>query len=83
VYRDFRPGDVRYSRADIGKAARLLGFRPTHRIGEGLEEALDWYIARLRPVTKAGEGLVPSEGVVPAAISNSPERMGHPFPALD
>jgi UDP-N-acetylglucosamine 4-epimerase len=70
VYRDFRPGDVRYSRADIGKAERLLGFRPTHRIGEGLEEALDWYIARLRPVTKAGEGLVPSDGRVPAAISN-------------
>ncbi|HXS53269.1 MAG TPA: SDR family oxidoreductase [Usitatibacter sp.] len=83
IYRDFRPGDVRYSRADIGKAARLLGFRPTHRIREGLEEALDWYIARLRPVTKAGEGLVPSEETVPPAISNSPERMGHPFPALD
>ena len=82
-YRDFRPGDVRYSLADIGKAERLLAFRPTHRIREGLEEALDWYIARLRPVTKAGEGLVPSDGVVPAAISNSAERMGHPFPALD
>jgi UDP-N-acetylglucosamine 4-epimerase len=83
VYRDFRPGDVRYSRADIGKAARLLGFRPTFRVREGLEEALDWYISRLRPVTKAGEAVVPSAGAVPAAISNSPDRMGHPFPALD
>ncbi len=83
VYRDFRAGDVRHSLADIGKAQRLLAFRPTHRIGEGLEEALDWYIARLRPVTKAGEGLVPSDGVVPAAISNSADRMGQPFPALD
>ncbi len=83
VYRDFRPGDVRYSLADIGKAERLLAFRPTHRIGEGLEEALDWYIARLRPVTKPGEGMVPSEGVVPEAISNVADRMGHPFPALD
>jgi len=83
VYRDFRPGDVRYSRADIAKAERLLAFRPTHRIREGLEEALDWYIARLRPVTEPGEALVPSEGVVPAAISNSADRMGHPFPALD
>jgi UDP-N-acetylglucosamine 4-epimerase len=83
IYRDFRAGDVRYSRADIAKAQRLLGFRPTHRIREGLEEALDWYIARLRPVTKVGEGMVLSDGRVPAAISNSPERMGHPFPALD
>ena len=70
LYRDFRAGDVRYSRADIGKALRLLGYRPTQRIGEGLDEALDWYISRLRPVTKPGEGMVPSAGEVPAAISN-------------
>ncbi len=68
VYRDFRPGDVRYSRADISKAQRLLGFRPTHRVREGLEQALDWYISRLRPVTKAGEGMVLPAGGVPAAI---------------
>ncbi len=83
TYRDFRPGDVRYSRADIGKARRLLGFRPTYRVREGLEQALDWYISRLRPVTKAGEGLVLSGGEAAEAISNSPDRMGHPFPALD
>jgi UDP-N-acetylglucosamine 4-epimerase len=83
IYREFRPGDVRFSRADIGKASRLLSFRPTQRIREGLEEALDWYISRLRPVTKAGEALVPSAGGVPEAISNSNDRMGHPFPALD
>lgn len=43
IYRDFRPGDVRHSHADIGKAARLLGYAPTHRIAEGLEVAFDWY----------------------------------------
>jgi UDP-N-acetylglucosamine 4-epimerase len=43
VYREFRKGDVRHSLADIGKARRLLGFRPTHRLAEGLGEALDWY----------------------------------------
>ena len=43
VYRDFRPGDVRHSEADIGKAERLLGYRPTHTIDQGLTEALDWY----------------------------------------
>ena len=68
TYRDFRPGDVRFSRADISKAERLLGFRPTHRVREGLAQALDWYISRLRPVTKAGEGMVLPAGGVPAAI---------------
>lgn len=47
VYRDFRAGDVRHSLADISKAERLLGYQPTHRIGEGLGEAMDWYIANL------------------------------------
>jgi UDP-N-acetylglucosamine 4-epimerase len=44
VFRPFQPGDVRYSRADIGKARRLLGYEPTHRIENGLDEALDWYV---------------------------------------
>jgi UDP-N-acetylglucosamine 4-epimerase len=43
VYRDFRPGDVRHSLADISKARRLLGYAPTHGIQEGLELAMDWY----------------------------------------
>jgi UDP-N-acetylglucosamine/UDP-N-acetylgalactosamine 4-epimerase len=43
VHRDFRAGDVRHSQADIGKAKRLLGFSPTHRIGQGLDAALEWY----------------------------------------
>lgn len=47
VYRDFRSGDVRHSLADIGKIARLLGYRASHRLGDGLQEALGWYIAHL------------------------------------
>lgn len=43
VHRDFRPGDVRHSLADIGKAARLLGYAPTHTVEQGLAEALVWY----------------------------------------
>jgi UDP-N-acetylglucosamine 4-epimerase len=43
VYADFRAGDVRHSLADIGKAQRLLGYAPTHRMREGLELAMDWY----------------------------------------
>lgn len=44
VYRDFRPGDVRHSLADIGKARELLGYQPSHDINAGLTEAMDWYI---------------------------------------
>ncbi|HCX33714.1 MAG TPA: LPS biosynthesis protein WbpP [Rhodocyclaceae bacterium] len=48
-YRDFRAGDVRHSQADIGKAARLLGYRPTHRLEEGLREAMPWYVRQFAP----------------------------------
>ena len=44
VYRDFRAGDVRHSLADISKAKRLLGYMPAHRIGEGMKEAMGWYV---------------------------------------
>jgi UDP-N-acetylglucosamine 4-epimerase len=44
VYRDFRAGDVRHSLADISKAQTRLGYAPTHRISEGLAEAMDWYV---------------------------------------
>jgi hypothetical protein len=44
-YRDFRPGDVRHSLADIGKARTRLGYQPTHGIQDGLGEAMDWYVA--------------------------------------
>lgn len=47
VYRDFRAGDVRHSLADISKAATLLGYQPTHRIGEGLKVAMAWYVQHL------------------------------------
>jgi UDP-N-acetylglucosamine 4-epimerase len=47
VYRDFRAGDVRHSLADISKARTRLGYEPTHRIGEGLAEAMDWYVQDL------------------------------------
>ena len=43
LYRDFRPGDVRHSLADISKAQRLLGYAPAYRIQAGLDLALDWY----------------------------------------
>jgi len=47
VYRDFRSGDVRHSLADISKAEELLKYAPMHRIMEGLEETIDWYVSHL------------------------------------
>ena len=46
-YREFRQGDVLHSQADISKARKLLGYVPTHRVDQGLEEAMDWYIRNL------------------------------------
>jgi UDP-N-acetylglucosamine 4-epimerase len=47
IYRDFRPGDVRHSLADIGKARALLGYEPSHTLREGLKVAMDWYVQDL------------------------------------
>jgi UDP-N-acetylglucosamine/UDP-N-acetylgalactosamine 4-epimerase len=46
-YRDFRKGDIRHSQADISKARNLLGYEPTHHIGPGLRQAMDWYVHHL------------------------------------
>ena len=46
LHRDFRAGDVRHSQADISKAVRLLGYEPTHRLGDGIKVAMPWYLAR-------------------------------------
>jgi UDP-N-acetylglucosamine 4-epimerase len=47
VYRDFRAGDVRHSLADISKAKRFLGYEPSHTVGAGLSEAMEWYLGHL------------------------------------
>jgi len=43
-YRDFRAGDVRHSQADITKAKNLLGYKPAHKIMDGISQAMPWYI---------------------------------------
>ena len=43
TYENFRNGDIRHSQADITKAKVLLNFEPTHRVDEGLHEAMEWY----------------------------------------
>jgi UDP-N-acetylglucosamine 4-epimerase len=55
VYREFRAGDVRLSRADIGKASRVLGYRPARSLADGLAHTIDWYAAEhaaVRPARK-------------------------------
>ncbi len=43
-YRDFRIGDMHHSQADISKAEKLLGYRPSHTLEQGLREAIPWYL---------------------------------------
>src|SRR6266852_7743015 len=69
VYREFRLGDVRFSQADIGKAQRLLGYRPLLRVGEGLARAVDWYVARLSP----------QPPILGAVSGREPEASGSPI----
>ena len=38
-----RAGDIPHSQASIEKAQRLLGYKPTHTVREGMEEAIEWY----------------------------------------
>ena len=43
IYRDFRPGDVRHSQADINKAVNKLGYAPEYKILQGISKAMPWY----------------------------------------
>jgi nucleoside-diphosphate-sugar epimerase len=45
LYAPPRAGDVRDSQADIAKATRLLGYRPSVTFDEGLERTVAWYRA--------------------------------------
>lgn len=42
-----RAGDIPHSLASIEKAKRLLGYKPTHTVREGMAEAINWYRANL------------------------------------
>jgi UDP-N-acetylglucosamine 4-epimerase len=47
TYRDFRPGDVKHSLADISKAKSLLGYHPQFSVLQGLDQAAAWYFKHL------------------------------------
>ena len=44
LHRDFRKGDIMHSKADITKAKRVLGYKPTKSVEEGLEELIDYQL---------------------------------------
>ncbi|MBF0598388.1 SDR family oxidoreductase [Faecalibacter rhinopitheci] len=48
VYGPNRQGDIPHSLASIEKAKSLLGYQPTHTIGQGLQEAVQWYWENLK-----------------------------------
>jgi UDP-N-acetylglucosamine 4-epimerase len=50
TYRDFRAGDVRHSQAAINKAQSLLGYAHSHRLGDGIRDAMPWYVLLIHGV---------------------------------
>jgi len=48
-YEPFRPGDISQSFANVSKAREALGYEPSHRIREGMEATLSWYLHQTAP----------------------------------
>jgi len=48
IYKDFRPGDIRHSLADIHKARTLMGYEPRYSVHDGLKKAGMWYISNAK-----------------------------------
>ncbi len=47
VYEAPRPGDIKHSRADIGKAERLMGYTPHISFLDGMKITVEWYRANI------------------------------------
>ncbi|MDD2300555.1 MAG: LPS biosynthesis protein WbpP, partial [Fermentimonas sp.] len=43
IFGPARPGDIKHSNADIGKARELLGYEPDWSFERGIEAAIEWY----------------------------------------
>ncbi len=43
-----RPGDIPHSLASVQKAQTLLNYKPSHKIDDGLKEAVGWYWENLK-----------------------------------
>lgn len=44
AYREYRPGDILHSLANIAEIKKVLGYVPTYSLASGLSEAIVWYI---------------------------------------
>lgn len=66
TYRDFRAGDMRFSRANIGKAHGLLGYHPVWPVQRGLKKTVEWYIAQSRTARDREQRIVADE---PATVT--------------
>ena len=44
IYKDFRDGDVRFSKASITKAQHLLSYNPMCTIEYGIKKTVQWYL---------------------------------------
>ncbi len=51
-YRDFRAGDVRHSQDEISKSENALGYKPEHRVMDGIRLARPWYIGFIGEVSR-------------------------------
>ncbi len=43
-YKDFRPGDIKHSNANISKIKKLLNYDPIYDVSKGLYETIRWYV---------------------------------------
>ncbi|MDZ7586836.1 MAG: LPS biosynthesis protein WbpP, partial [Patescibacteria group bacterium] len=48
VYQKPRLGDIKHSKADIKKAKKILGYKPTVSFEDGLKETVKWYQNNLK-----------------------------------
>jgi UDP-N-acetylglucosamine/UDP-N-acetylgalactosamine 4-epimerase len=46
-YGPFRAGDVLHSQADISKIKKLLEFRPSHTVKDGMKETVAWFVKQI------------------------------------
>ncbi len=47
----FQPGDVRATLADVGKARKMLGYRPEVPLSRGLDAFIEWFRDRAEPLS--------------------------------
>jgi UDP-N-acetylglucosamine 4-epimerase len=64
IYGNFRNGDIRHSLADVSRINRDLGYTPGRTVAEGIDEAINWYLANDTP-TRAQRKIDPTAGYSP------------------